>query len=303
MRRPSALWSSCEAWRRRRRSSWSSTTWSSCSDWARPSPCCMRAGFSPRADSRKYAAMRGCWMSTSEGPSVLRVADLRAGYGSTPVLVGVNLEVGEGEVVAVLGRNGMGKTTLLRTLMGLLPARSGSIRWKDEQEISKLATHLRARLGLGYVPQGRDIFPGLTVLENLRLGGMASGRDGSKRLQDVLELFPMLSEKLTARGATLSGGQQQLLALARALVSGPKILLLDEPSEGIQPSILEQIVDSIRMINREEGIAVLLVEQNLQFAAALAGRAYIMNKGVVVRELPIARIVEDPEIQREYMGV
>jgi urea ABC transporter ATP-binding protein UrtE len=219
------------------------------------------------------------------------------------VLVGVNLDVGEGEVVAVLGRNGMGKTTLLRTLMGLLPARGGSIRWKDGQEISRLPTHLRARLGLGYVPQGRDIFPGLTVHENLRLGGMATARDGNKRVQDVLKLFPMLSEKLTARGASLSGGQQQLLALGRALVSGPKILLLDEPSEGIQPSILEQIVELIRTINRQEGIAILLVEQNLQFAAALAERAYVMNKGAVVRELPIARIVEDPEIQREYMGV
>lgn len=234
---------------------------------------------------------------------MLRVADLRAGYGTTPVLVGVNLEVGEGEMVAVLGRNGMGKTTLLRTLMGLLPSRGGSIHWRDGQEISKLPTHLRARLGLGYVPQGRDIFPGLTVGENLRLGGMAIGGDGSKRLQDALRLFPMLSEKLSARGASLSGGQQQLLALARALVAGPKVLLLDEPSEGIQPSILEQIVDRIRTINRKEGIAVLLVEQNLQFAAALAERAYVMNKGAVVRELPIARIVEDPEIQREYMGV
>jgi urea ABC transporter ATP-binding protein UrtE len=234
---------------------------------------------------------------------VLRVTDLRAGYGSTPVLAGVNLEVGEGEVVALMGRNGMGKTTLLRTLMGLLPARGGSIWWKDDQEITKLQTHLRARLGLGYVPQGRDIFPGLTVHENLRLGGMGVRRDGARRLQDVLRLFPMLSEKLRARGASLSGGQQQLLALARALVSSPNLLLLDEPSEGIQPSILEQIVERIRTINRQEGIAVLLVEQNLEFAAALAQRAYIMNKGVVVRELPMARIVEDPEIQREYMGV
>lgn len=234
---------------------------------------------------------------------MLRVADLRAGYGSTPVLAGVNLEVGEGEMVAVLGRNGMGKTTLLRTLMGLLPTRGGTIHWKDGQEISKLPTHLRARLGLGYVPQGRDIFPGLTVHENLRLGEMAVGRDGSGRLQDVLKLFPMLAEKLTARGVSLSGGQQQLLALARALVSAPKILLLDEPSEGIQPSILEQIVERLRTINRQEGIAVLLVEQNLQFAASLTERAYIMNKGVVVRELPMARISEDPEIQREYMGI
>ncbi|TMF47827.1 MAG: ABC transporter ATP-binding protein [Chloroflexi bacterium] len=242
-------------------------------------------------------------MSTWGRPSVLQVTDLRAGYGSTPVLTGVNLKVGEGEVVALMGRNGMGKTTLLRTVMGLLPARGGSIRWKGGQEISKLPTHLRARLGLGYVPQGRDIFPGLTVRENLRLGGMAAGHDGTRQLEDVLALFPMLPEKLSARGASLSGGQQQLLALARALVAGPKVLLLDEPSEGIQPSILEQIVERIRTINRQEGIAVLLVEQNIQFAAALADRAYIMNKGVVVRELPMARIVDDPEIQREYMGV
>ena len=242
-------------------------------------------------------------MSTWGRPSVLQVTDLRAGYGSTPVLTGVNLEVGEGEVVALMGRNGMGKTTLLRTLMGLLPARGGSIRWKGGQEISKLPTHLRARLGLGYVPQGRDIFPGLTVRENLRLGGMAAGRDGTRQLEEVLALFPMLSEKLGARGASLSGGQQQLLALARALVAAPKVLLLDEPSEGIQPSILEQIVERIRTINRQEGIAVLLVEQNIQFAAALADRAYIMTKGVVVRELPMARIADDPEIQREYMGV
>src|SRR5256712_1580639 len=303
MRKPTARSSWTEAWRRPQPSSSWSTTWSSSSGLTRPSRCCMKAGFWLRDGSQRSATTRGCWTSTLEGPSVLRVADLRAGYGSTPVLVGVNLEVGEGEVVAVLGRNGMGKTTLLRTLMGLLPARSGSIRWKDGQEISKLATHLRARLGLGYVPQGRDIFPGLTVRENLRLGGMASGRDGSKRLQEVLELFPMLSEKLTARGASLSGGQQQLLALPRGLVVGPKKLLLGGTSEGVQPAVLGQIVERIRTINKQEGIAVLLVEQNLQFAAALAGRAYVMNKGAVVRELPIARIVEDPEIHREYMGV
>lgn len=234
---------------------------------------------------------------------MLRVADLRAGYGTTPVLAGVNLEVGRGEIVAVLGRNGMGKTTLLRTLMGLLPARAGSIAWNGGREIGKLAAHLRARLGLSYVPQERDIFPSLSVLENLRLGGLAVRHDTDRRIEDVVELFPMLSERLSARGASLSGGQQQLLALARALVSAPKMLLLDEPSEGIQPSILEQIVERVRTINRNDGVAVLLVEQNLEFAAGLAERAYIMNKGTVVRELPIARIVEDPEIQREYMGV
>ncbi len=234
---------------------------------------------------------------------MLRAADLRAGYGMTPVLAGVNLEVGKGEIVAVLGRNGMGKTTLLRTLMGLLPARAGTISWNGDRNISKLPAHARARLGLTYVPQGRDIFPGLTVLENLRLGGLATGQDVERKVGEVLRAFPMLREKLAERGGSLSGGQQQLLALARALVASPKMLLLDEPSEGIQPSILEQILERVRTINREQGITVLLVEQNLEFAAALAERAYIMNKGVVVRELPIARIVEDPEIQREYMGV
>lgn len=234
---------------------------------------------------------------------MLRAADLRAGYGMTPVLAGVNLEVGKGEIVAVLGRNGMGKTTLLRTLMGLLPALAGTISWNGGRDISKLPAHARARLGLTYVPQGRDIFPGLTVLENLRLGGLATGQDVERKVGEVLRAFPMLREKLSERGGSLSGGQQQLLALARALVASPKMLLLDEPSEGIQPSILEQILERVRTINREQGITVLLVEQNLEFAAALAERAYIMNKGVVVRELPIARIVEDPEIQREYMGV
>src|ERR1700682_1236416 len=186
MRRPSARSSWSAAWRKRRQSSWSSTTWSSCSGWTRPSPCSMKDGSLPRAGCRKFVSMRGCWTSTLGGPSVLRVADLRSGYGSTPVLVGVNLEVAEGEVVAGLGRNGMGKTTLLRTLMGLLPTLGGSIRWQkgpqDGQEISKLPAHLRARLGLGYVPQGRDIFPGLTVHENLRLGGMAVGRNGNQRV-------------------------------------------------------------------------------------------------------------------------
>ncbi len=163
----------------------------------------------------------------------------------------------------------MGKTTLLRTLMGLLPTRAGTIFWNGGRDISKLPAHARARLGLTYVPQGRDIFPGLTVLENLRLGGLATGQDVERRVGEVLRAFPMLREKLSERGGSLSGGQQQLLALARALVASPKMLLLDEPSEGIQPSILEQILESVRNINREQGITVLLVEQNLEFAAAL----------------------------------
>ncbi len=234
---------------------------------------------------------------------MLRAADLKASYGTTPVLVGVNLEIHPGEIVAVLGRNGVGKTTLLRTVMGLLPTRGGRISWNGGVDISQLPAYARARLGLAYVPQGREIFPGLTTLENLRLGGLATGKHVDRRVEEVLGVFPMLRDKLHARGGSLSGGQQQLLAIARALVAAPKLLLLDEPSEGIQPSILEVIVERIRTINRQNGIAVLLVEQNLEFAAALAQRAYIMHKGIVVRESPIAKIVEDPDIQREYMGV
>jgi len=234
---------------------------------------------------------------------MLRAVDLKASYGTTPVLAGVNLEIRPAEILAVLGRNGVGKTTLLRTLMGLLPTRGGRISWNGGLDISRLPAHARARLGLAYVPQGREIFAGLTTLENLRLGGLALGNDVDRRVEEALNVFPMLRDKLHARGGSLSGGQQQLLAIGRALVASPKLLLLDEPSEGIQPSILEVILERVRAINRDNGITVLLVEQNLQFAAALAQRAYIMNKGVVVRELPIAHIVEDPDIQREYMGV
>lgn len=234
---------------------------------------------------------------------MLQAVDLKASYGTTPVLTGVNLEIRPAEIVAVLGRNGVGKTTLLRTLMGLLPTAGGHINWNGGLDITRLPAHARAKLGLAYVPQGREIFAGLTTLENLRLGGLALGNDVDRRVEEALEVFPMLKDKLKARGGSLSGGQQQLLAIGRALVASPKLLLLDEPSEGIQPSILEVILERVRTINRENAITVLLVEQNLQFAAALAQRAYIMNKGVIVRELPIARIVEDPDIQREYMGV
>lgn len=235
--------------------------------------------------------------------SVLRVVDLRAGYGTTPVLDGVDLEVQPGEMVAVLGRNGVGKTTLLRTIMGLLPTRGGQILWNGGTDIGRLPAHRRARLGLAYVPQGREIFAGLSVRENLRLGAMARARDADRRVEVLLSEFGVLRGRLAARGGSLSGGQQQLLALARGLIASPKMLLLDEPSEGIQPSFLEQILERVRAANRDQGVAVLLVEQNLEFAGALAERAYIMNKGRVVHELPVAKIVDDPEIQREYMGV
>jgi branched-chain amino acid transport system ATP-binding protein/urea transport system ATP-binding protein len=228
---------------------------------------------------------------------------LRAGYGATPVLEDLALEVREGEVVAVLGRNGVGKTTMLRTVIGTLPLRAGSIRLAGEQ-LGRLRPHERARRGIAYVPQGRDIFPDLTVLDNLRVAAWATrGSAGGALVGEVFNELPALAARRRVKGGALSGGQQQLLALARALVTAPRVLLLDESSEGIQPSILNEIVAVIRGINTRRGIAVLLVEQNLDFATQLAGRAYLMDKGRIVRELQPGHLLEDKDLQREYMGI
>jgi branched-chain amino acid transport system ATP-binding protein/urea transport system ATP-binding protein len=228
---------------------------------------------------------------------------VRAGYGATPVLEDLALEVREGEVVAVLGRNGVGKTTMLRTVIGTLPLRAGSIRLAGS-ELGRLRPHERARRGIAYVPQGRDIFPDLTVLDNLRVAAWATrGSAGGALVGEVFNELPALAARRRVKGGALSGGQQQLLALARALVTAPRVLLLDESSEGIQPSILNEIVAVIRGINTRRGIAVLLVEQNLDFATQLAGRAYLMDKGRIVRELQPGHLLEDKDLQREYMGI
>ena len=234
---------------------------------------------------------------------MLKVDDLVAGYGRTIVLHGLSLSVETAEIVAVLGRNGVGKSTLLRALMGTIPVSSGTITL-DGAGIERLPAHVRARRGLAYVPQGREVFPRLSVLENLRVAAYASRQqDWSTRLDGVLEDFPILSERRNARADSLSGGQQQILAVARALMTYPRILLLDEPSEGIQPSIIDQIADTIRAIKVDRGISVVLVEQNLDFAAELAERAYLMQKGRIVRSLSPVEVLQDRELQREYMGV
>lgn len=234
---------------------------------------------------------------------MLKVDDLVAGYGRTIVLHGLSLSVETAEIVAVLGRNGVGKSTLLRALMGTIPVSSGTITL-DGAGIERLPAHARARRGLAYVPQGREVFPRLSVLENLRVAAYASRQqDWSTRLDGVLEDFPILSERRNARADSLSGGQQQILAVARALMTYPRILLLDEPSEGIQPSIIDQIADTIRAIKVDRGISVVLVEQNLDFAAELAERAYLMQKGRIVRSLSPVEVLQDRELQREYMGV
>jgi urea ABC transporter ATP-binding protein UrtE len=234
---------------------------------------------------------------------MLKLEAVRAGYGRTTVLDGLQLEVAEGDMIALLGRNGVGKTTALRAIMGEVPVTAGRIAFAG-RDVTRAPTHVRARGGLAYVPQGRQIFPALSVLENLRVVGYAAGGpDWRARLHELLDEFPVLKAKLDAPGASLSGGQQQILALARALMSAPRVLLLDEPSEGIQPSIVDEIAAVVGELNRERGITVVLVEQNLDFAARVATHAYLMDKGRIVRDLPSQQILEDRDLQHEYMGV
>jgi urea ABC transporter ATP-binding protein UrtE len=247
--------------------------------------------------------MSACSTSTSGVGAVLRLERLVAGYRRTRVLDGIDLELGDGDVVALIGRNGVGKSTLLKALIGAIPTTSGRILL-DGEDVSRLPAHVRARRGMGYVPQGRQVFPALTVLENLRVGACAVRRaDWRRTLDEVLDEYPLLAELRNARAGSLSGGQQQILALVRALVTRPRILLLDEPSEGIQPSIVDRIAETVERINRERGISVVLVEQNLDFAADIAERAYVLEKGRIVQELPMREVVRNRELQREYLGV
>lgn len=234
---------------------------------------------------------------------MLRVEEMLTGYQRSLVLHGVSIQVGSGEIVAVLGRNGAGKTTLLRAIVGLIPVWAGRIRL-DGADVTRRPAHDRARRGIGYVPQGRDIFPGLSVLDNLRVAAYGTGRrDWRPDLDALLAQFPVLTQKAHQSGGSLSGGQQQLLALARALLTRPRVLLLDEPSEGIQPSIVDQIGGAIQAASRERDIAVVLVEQNLDFAARIAADAYVIDRGRVVRRLAAREVAANRELQHEYLGV
>jgi urea transport system ATP-binding protein len=218
---------------------------------------------------------------------VLAVETLAAGYGGSQILWSVDLSVPTGQVVCLMGRNGVGKTTLLKTIMGLLPARGGRIVLGGT-DVTRWSPDRRARAGVGYVPQGREIFPHLTVEENLRMSLLGCGR--ARDLDDALALFPTLRRLLGRKGGVLSGGEQQMLAIGRALLTRPKLLMLDEPTEGIQPSIVEEIEEAIRRIRTEMGLAVLLVEQYLEFAERLADAYVIMAKGAVVAGGPTAQL-------------
>jgi urea ABC transporter ATP-binding protein UrtE len=232
---------------------------------------------------------------------ILSTAGLASGYGGKPVLQGVDLEVREGEIVAVIGRNGVGKSTLMKTLIGLLPATAGAVNFRG-QAIMALAAHLRARQGIGYVPQGRDVFPRMTVEENLKVGASISGSATSADFERVYALLPILAERRGQRAGTMSGGQQQQLAIGRVLVGRPSLILLDEPSEGIQPSIVEEIGRTMINLNRAEGVTIVFVEQNVDLIRAMAQRCYVMDKGRIVEEAA-PEALNDRAVIRRYLSV
>jgi len=232
--------------------------------------------------------------------ALLKVTDVNAYYGDSHVLQGCSLEVAD-ECVAVLGRNGMGKTTLLRAIMGLTPARRGSIKWKNEEIAGKRPFEIASR-GIGYVPQGRRLFPSLSVEEHLRLVYRRSAGPREWNPRRIFELFPELGERRRISGARLSGGEQQMLAIGRALVTNPALLLLDEPSEGLSPVANDRVVEICKEL-LGNGIAVLLVEQNIHVAEALAHRVYILLSGKTVHESSAAAFLENQSLRKEYLGV
>jgi branched-chain amino acid transport system ATP-binding protein len=232
---------------------------------------------------------------------MLSAENLRASYGRIPILMGVNFQVTEGEFVGILGHNGMGKTTLLKTLIGQLPADTGQIRLNGN-DITRLPPASRARAGIGYVPQGREIFPALTVRENLRMGCLLSRLPEAQTIEDVLTSFPRLTRLLDRAGDALSGGEQQLLALARCLCGAPRLILLDEPTEGIQPSIIDEIIDTLRALRSSRHLTIVLVEQNLKAISALSQRVLIIQKGAITREVT-PEAIADPEMVAEFVGM
>ena len=232
---------------------------------------------------------------------MLDVQGLRTGYGRIPILNGVSFTVKVGEFIGILGHNGMGKTTLLKALMGYLPATGGLVRF-DGDDVTAAEPYQRARLGLGYVPQGREIFSGLTVYDNLRMGCTKQAASEQEIIDEVLEEFPRLKPLLDRSGGALSGGEQQLLALARCLCGKPRLVLLDEPTEGIQPSIIDEIVEILLQLRKKSGLTMILVEQNLDFIAALSQRISIIQKGAITREVRPDDL-GDPSLVGEFIGI
>jgi branched-chain amino acid transport system ATP-binding protein len=227
---------------------------------------------------------------------MLEVDNVHAGYGRIPVLSGITFSLAEHEVVGVLGHNGMGKTTLLKTLIGQVSLSRGRIRF-DGMEIGNMSSFRRARAGVGYVPQGRAIFPSLTAYENLRMGFIEDGvHSEDNAVKDVLARFPRLDSIIDRAGGALSGGEQQILALARCLCGRPKLLLLDEPTEGIQPSIVEEILEILIGLHQHQGLAIIVVEQNLDFIRRLSDRVLLIENGTITGEVSPAALGETQEL-------
>jgi branched-chain amino acid transport system ATP-binding protein len=231
---------------------------------------------------------------------LLEVKDINVHYGKIAALKGISIEVNEGEIVSLIGANGAGKTTTLKTISGLRPLSSGQILFNGE-DISKTPGHKRVLLGIGQSPEGRGVFPGMTVQENLLMGAYTRKGDLSGDLEEVYELFPRLNERKTQFGGTMSGGEQQMIAIGRALMTKPKVLLLDEPSMGLAPMLIAQIFTIIKEIN-SRGTTVLLVEQNAQQALKLSDRAYVLETGRVVKSAPGVELLNDPGVRAAYLG-
>jgi branched-chain amino acid transport system ATP-binding protein len=234
---------------------------------------------------------------------LLRVESIDTYYGLSHILQGVSLEVESGEIVTLVGRNGAGKTTTLKSILGITPIRSGHV-WLREADISALPTHTIIQRGISYVPEERRIIPGLTVRENLKLALLKSkNRDREDEMVDrVAKYFPILKERLSQQGTSLSGGEQQMLAIARGLVTDPKIMLVDEPTEGLMPLLVEMIAEIIQNIN-QTGVTVLLVEQNVEMALSISHRAYVIDEGRIQSSGTAKDILADEDIQRRYLTV
>jgi branched-chain amino acid transport system ATP-binding protein len=234
----------------------------------------------------------------------LEIKDLRVFYGKIEAIKGISVVVNQGEIVTLIGANGAGKTTTLKTISGLRPVTSGSITF-DGQDISKMPAHERVALGISQAPEGRGIFPGMTVLENLEIGKYFRKdrkHEMKEDLEKVYHLFPRLKERAFQAGGTLSGGEQQMLAIGRALMARPKVLLLDEPSMGLAPMMIANIFKIITEINTELGTTILLVEQNAQQALQRAHRAYVLETGKVVKEAKASDLLNDPDVRAAYLG-
>ncbi|MDF2367160.1 ABC transporter ATP-binding protein [Sneathiella sp.] len=233
---------------------------------------------------------------------MLEIENLAAGYGEALVLRDFSCRIAPGKVTALMGRNGMGKTTLMKTIMGLIRVKSGRIMF-DGTAIEKLPTHHISRIGMGYVPQGREIFADFTVAENLRLSLLGHEGGNVLPIEQIYDWFPILKERAEQRAGTFSGGQQQILAIARALIGGPKMLLLDEPTEGIQPSIVHDIGAQLSRIARETGLSILIVEQNVDMVRTLADEVLFMENGAIQERCDIETLRQDDSLLHRYLSV